>query len=52
MVRHIRELLEIGEYYGCTEYIDIAKGKYKLCETFKEGMKHRKRLRNGNGSIS
>lgn len=37
------ELLHLYEYYGETEVIEIAKGKYKLPMTIKEGMRKAKR---------
>jgi hypothetical protein len=41
MIKNILELLKIVD--GETETIRIAKGKYKLAETFKEGYKQIKR---------
>lgn len=41
MIRDILDLLPLVEEN--TELIRIAKGKYKLAETFKEGYKHVKR---------
>ncbi len=37
------KLLRIDEFKGVSENIDIAKGKYKLPETIKEGIKQIKR---------
>mgnify|MGYP003636391247 CR=1 FL=1 len=41
------KLLNIGDFYGESETIEIAKGKYKLATTIKEGIKQIKRQRNG-----
>jgi|TARA_R110000751_G_scaffold87935_2_gene174084 hypothetical protein len=41
MIKNIIDLLQVVE--ADTENIKIAKGKYKLAETFKEGYKHVKR---------
>lgn len=40
------KLLNIDNFYGQTENIEIAKGKYKLPETIKEGIKQIKRIKN------
>ena len=40
------KLLNIGSFYGESETIEIAKGKYKLASSFKEGFKQIKRLKN------
>ena len=37
------DLLQLDEFKAVSENIDIAKGKYKLPETFKEGVKQGKR---------
>lgn len=39
----IRDILEALEYDFRGEYIDIAKGKYKMPETLKEGLQQLKR---------
>jgi len=39
----ILKLLNIDEFYGIDNTIEIAKGKNKLPETFKEGFKQIKR---------
>ena len=39
------KLLNIDSFYGIDETIEIAKGKNKLPETFKEGFKQIKRNR-------
>jgi hypothetical protein len=40
------KLLNIDNFYGETENIEIAKGKYKLAESVKEGIKQIKRIKN------
>lgn len=37
------DLLKLEDYYGKSEYIDIAKGKYKIPTTVKEAYKQGKR---------
>lgn len=39
----VLKLLHIDNFYGVSENIEIAKGKYKLPETLKEGFKQVKR---------
>jgi hypothetical protein len=39
----IFKLLNIDNFYGISENIEIAKGKYKLPETLKQGFKQIKR---------
>lgn len=39
MIGYILELLQEDKYYGVSENIDIAKGKYKAPENIKE-LKH------------
>jgi hypothetical protein len=39
----IIKLLNIDNFYGVSENIEIAKGKYKMPETLKEGFKQLKR---------
>jgi hypothetical protein len=36
MIKVIIDLLNVGEFYGVSEDIDIAKGKYKLPYSWKE----------------
>ena len=43
MIKHILDLLALDEFYGQSELIEIAKGKYKRITTFKEGFKQLKR---------
>lgn len=45
MISHILQMLQIGDFYGESEFIDIAKGKYKIPTTFKEALKQEKRWR-------
>ena len=48
MIKNIIDLLQVVD--GETESIKIAQGKYKLAETFKEGYKQIKKIRNGKSS--
>jgi len=43
MIKHILDLLALDEFYGQSEVIEIAKGKYKRVTTFKEGFNKIKR---------
>jgi hypothetical protein len=43
MIRNILDLLQLDEFYGKTENIEIAKGKYQLPATIKEAYKQAKR---------
>lgn len=43
MLRILVELLRVSEFYGVSENIDIAKGKYKLTTSVKESWKQAKR---------
>lgn len=43
----IIKLLNLDDFYGLGEAIEIAKGKHKLAETLKEGYKQIKRIKNG-----
>ncbi len=45
MIDNIIFLLNLDPYYGVSENIEIAKGKYKLPQTFREGWEQRKRRR-------
>mgnify|MGYP007090444698 CR=1 FL=1 len=47
MIQKIIELLSIDEFYGQSELIDIAKGKYKIQNTIVDKYKQKKRIRNG-----
>ena len=42
----ILQLLSLDNFYGISEEVEIAKGKYKLPLTFKAGFKQLKRQRN------
>ena len=46
------KLLNLDEFHGISETIEIAKGKYKLAENFREGIKQIKRIRNAKGNNS
>ena len=43
MIGNIIDLLSVDDFYGESELIDIAKGKYKAPLTFKEMYKQAKR---------
>jgi len=43
MIKHILELLSLHEHYGHSEIIEIAKGKYKLVTSWKQGFEQVKR---------
>lgn len=43
MIKNVIELLNAKEYYGVSEKIDIAKGKYALPLTWKDAWKNIKR---------
>ena len=45
MIEQILELLASDEFYGVSENIDIAKGKYKIPKTVKEVNEKRKRAK-------
>jgi hypothetical protein len=51
MIKQIIAMLQIDEFYGEGEYIEIAKGKYKLHTSFRKAFKQAKReikaIRNG-----
>jgi len=51
MIRNILDLLQLDEFYGKTENIEIAKGKYHIPATFnqaiKQGKRQLKNLKNG-----
>lgn len=44
MIKDIIDLLGSNEYYGVSERVEIAKGKYSIAYTFKDGLKKIKRL--------
>lgn len=43
MIQNILNLLQFDEFYGKTENIEIAKGKYQLPTSLKHGVKQLKR---------
>lgn len=43
MIKNILALLALHEHYGQSEVIEIAKGKYKLITTWKQGFEQIKR---------
>ena len=43
MIKQILELLALHEHYGQSETIEIAKGKYEIPKTFKQGFEQIKR---------
>ena len=47
MIQKIIELLAIDDFYGQSELIDIAKGKYKIQNTIVQKYKQKKRIKNG-----
>lgn len=42
-MKEIIELLQVSDYYGISENVDIAKGKYKIPNTWKDTWKLIKR---------
>jgi hypothetical protein len=44
MIKNVIDLLNLGDFYGVSEDIDIAKGKYKYPQTIKEGKLLLKRI--------
>lgn len=50
MIRNILALLKISEFYGISENIDIAKGKYEYNNSLRQTTKQAKRrlYRHGN----
>jgi len=47
MIKDILELLTIDDFYNVSEQVDIAKGKYELVDTIKEGYEQGKRIAHG-----
>jgi hypothetical protein len=43
MIRNILDLLQLDEFYGKSENIEIAKGKYQLPTSVKQAYKQAKR---------
>ena len=48
MIGTILQLLQVADYYGFTENIDIAKGKYEIAKNIKQAYEQGKRLAHGN----
>ena len=44
MIKSVIELLGMDNYYGVSERVEIAKGKYQISRTWKDGLKKIKRL--------
>lgn len=44
MIKNVIDLLNTNEFYGESERIEIAKGKYAIAYTFKDGWIKIKRL--------
>ena len=49
MIKTILELLAMDSWYGVSETIDIAKGKYKACSNISEAKEQIKRIYYGKG---
>lgn len=43
MIKNILELLALNEHYGQSEVIEIAKGKYKIITSWRQGFEKIKR---------
>ncbi len=43
MIKNILDLLKIDDFYGKSDFIDIAKGKYKIPTSIREAYKQSKR---------
>lgn len=43
MIQQIIAMLQLDDFYGCSETIDIAKGKYKLHTSLSKAIKQVKR---------
>ena len=43
MLKNILDLLKVDDFYGKSDFIDIAKGKYAIPTTIKEAYKQGKR---------
>ena len=48
MIKNILDLLNASDWYGISENIEIAKGKYAGVKDFKQMKEQLKRLRYGN----
>jgi len=44
MIKSVIELLAMDNYYGVSERVEIAKGKYQIAREWKDGLKKIKRL--------
>lgn len=44
MIKNTIDLLSMGEYYGQSKRVDIAKGLYEIPSTWKSGFKLIKRM--------
>jgi hypothetical protein len=44
MIVGIIELLNMAEHYGVSERVEIAKGKYEIARTWKQGLNKIKRV--------
>lgn len=47
MIKNIIAMLQLDDFYGESELIDIAKGKYKLHTSLRKAIKQLKRNTNG-----
>ena len=47
MIKNIIAMLQLDEFYGESELIDIAKGKHKLHTSLRKAIKQLKRNTNG-----
>jgi hypothetical protein len=52
MIKQILDMLNADDWYGVSENIDIAKGKYRGVRNIKEAKNQIKRRYYGKGSIS
>ena len=50
MIKNVIELLSFNEYYGISENIEIAKGKYEYITSWKRAWEKIKRLYHGKKS--
>lgn len=48
MIKNILDLLSASDWYGVSENVEIAKGKYSGVKDFKEMKEQLNRLRHGN----
>ena len=44
MIQVILNLLVLDDFYGVSDTVDIAKGKYKIHSNLKDGLKQAKRI--------